>query len=310
MTVTPRTWLVTGASGLFGRAFCEAALARGDDVVGVRHIRALDVPGVREISFRLDKADDVRAFVADVRPDVIVHAAGITDVDACERDEPAAERLHVDATGVLAVAARASGARFVYISTDHLWDGTVCNVTEEEPTRPLNAYARTKLAGEAVALEAAPDGLVVRTNFFGDGPPWRPSFSDWVVSSLDRGDTIRAFADVHFTPISLGHLSEALLDLTSGEISGVLHVAGRERLSKLDFVQRLAAAVGMPGDIVAASVRDAELAAPRPRDMSLDCSLAAAHLGRPLPDVAEGFATLARVVTHAAPNSHDPNEDT
>jgi dTDP-4-dehydrorhamnose reductase len=304
-----RRWLITGASGLLGQALCRHLVGGSREVTAVRHERAIDVPGVRELAVALDDEDAIDDAIDRESPDVVVHAAGLTNVDRCELDEDAAASIHVEATARLAGAAAAKGAAFVLISTDHLWDGSRSMVSEGEPPSPMNAYARTKAQGEQVALAAHPSALVVRTNFFGDGPPWRPSFSDWVLDSLERGDTLRAFGDVYFSPVALKLLCPLLVELVDLRSTGTLHVAGRERLSKLEFAHRLAAAVGLPATgIVAASVEDVDLGAPRPHDMSLDTSLAAARLGRPLPDLDTSIATLERLRARSGRRGARPPE--
>lgn len=286
-------WLITGASGLFGHAMVETLVRRGYSVVALRGIHPVNVPNVRE--FGLDITDEraTREIIAASGAKVIVHAAGLTNVDECERNPKAAQRSHVEGTRNVVAAATDAGARLVYISTDHLWDGTQSFVTEETPPYPINEYARTKLEGERIALQAPMPTLSIRTNFFGNGRPWRKSFSDWILECLASGSALNMFTDAYFTPIALHHLTELLVDLVSRGETGILHVAGSERLSKYDFAVALAKAAGYPqSNIKRASVATYGLAAPRPRDMSLDTSRVARILGRSMPTTAEGIDAL------------------
>jgi dTDP-4-dehydrorhamnose reductase len=288
-------WLVTGASGLLGRDLCERLVSAGHVVVAVRRDHAVDVRGVDDLVIDLAEPGAVSGLVEKTGATHVVHAAAVTNVDACERNELAAHHLHVDVAEELATDAARHGARFVYISTDHLWDGQLAMVSEDTPRAPLNAYARTKAAGED-AVQAAHEGaLVVRTNFFGNGPPWRASLSDWILDGLAKSRQIPAFADVYYTPIALPLLCTILTDVVALDVAGVLHLAGGERISKLEFALALAAATGAPtSGILATSIADADLGAPRPRDMSLDCSRAAAVLGRPMPTVMTSIDAVLR----------------
>ncbi len=170
---------------------CRHLSERGADVTALRHRHPVGLPGVREIVGDLRD----RAFLDSVSGQGgythLVHAAGITDVDACEDDPDSARHIHVEVSGRLAAAAHEAAARFVYISTDHLWDGTRGCVDENEPPTPINVYARSKLEGERAAAAGHPDSLIVRTNFFGEGRAWRPSFSDCIGANLqpDRDGT-------------------------------------------------------------------------------------------------------------------------
>lgn len=285
------TWLITGASGLLGQALARHLVGTGARVCALALRHDVPVSGVETRMIDLADTEALTRIVQEARPAYVVHAAGLTDVDACERDEARALAVHAGVCHTLAHSA--PDARLIYISTDHLWDGTRPMVGEDEPPRPLNAYARTKLAGEHSALESAPGALVIRTNFFGPGCAWRQSFSDWILDRLASGTPIPAFDDVFFTPIAYNLLCPLLLSLVHGGQSGVWHLAGGERLSKLQFALRLAQKFGYPPELIrSGSVNEAGLAAPRPRDMSLSTAKAAAYFGRPLPSIEESFATL------------------
>jgi dTDP-4-dehydrorhamnose reductase len=126
----------------------------------------------------------VDSALRDFQPDVVIHTVGLTSVDGCEADPSLAYRLNVEAANYTARSARALGAKLVHISTDHLFNGTEPWRREEDAPYPLNMYATTKLQAEEVVLQACPDALVIRTNFFGWGTSIRASFSDWIINSL------------------------------------------------------------------------------------------------------------------------------
>ena len=259
----------------------------------LRATHPVGVVGAREIAADIADVDAISGVIAKSGAEVIVHAAGLTNVDECERNPREARRLHAEGTRNVAVAAEQTGAKLVYMSTDHLWDGTRAMVTEDTPPYPINVYARTKLEGETIALQAKTRTLSVRTNFFGAGRPWRKSFSDWIIDRLRDGAALNMFADAYFTPIALNHLIRFLVELVEMDACGPINVAGGERLSKFDFAVMLANAAGFSeNNIRRASISGFGLAAPRPRDMSLDTSRVASLLGRPMPRAADGIATL------------------
>lgn len=298
----PKNWLITGASGLFGHALAQALHREGRIVTAVRATHPVGVAGVREVTGDITDAASIRRLIADSGADVIVHAAGLTSVDECQRSPDAARRVHVEGTRNVTLGAEDAGARLVYISTDHLWDGTRALVDEATPPYPINVYAETKLAGEEIALSSRTHALSVRTNFFGRGRLWRRSFSDWILERLAEGVPLNMFTDAFFTPIALEHLTAFLIALADRRCEGTLNVAGGERLAKYDFAVKLARAAGFdPNVIRRTSIATFGLAAPRPPDMSLATDRAASLLGRKLPTADEGIATL---FTHTAvPNS-------
>ena len=300
-----RPWLITGASGLLGRALSAWLAAQGQSVVALRNKHgAIDHPLVREIACDLTDLELLGGVARDARPSVIVHAAAVTNVDTCETAESQATFLAAEVGRHLARSAFEMGAGCIYISTDQLWDGYAPLVDEHTPLSPINAYGRSKAAGERAVLEQNAYAVVARVNFFGEGPPWRPSFSDWVLNRLRSGEPIDGFQDSFFTPIALHHLCAALARVgdksrhpsTRTAVAGPLHLGGRERISKYAFICRLAEAAGFDSKRIGRKrLSEAGLAAPRPLDMSMRTERAAAILGQAMPDVAAGLATLAAV---------------
>lgn len=288
-----QTWLITGASGLLGTHLCRALASRGHKVVGFHLDHDITVDGILKHRVELLDFAAVNHRIAEIAPDVIAHTAGLTNVDECERNEALAHRLHVEASANIAAAAVRGKARLLHISTDHLWDGTQAMVAEDAAVSPINAYARTKAAAEKAVLMAHNGASVVRTNFFGAGLPWRESSSDWTRRILATGGEINAFEDVYFTPLAVGHLVDILIELAALPVRGPLHVAGSERISKYDFALAVAKAFGLAvNGIKRGSVKQANLLAPRPKDMSLSTKLAASILKRQLPNLQQSIARL------------------
>lgn len=225
----------------------------------------------------------------DVRPDLIVHAAAMTNVDACERNPVLAQRVNCDVLGEIVEYCQLSGSRLVHISTDSVFDGQKeTPYNENDPVAPLNVYARTKLAAESLVLRR-PDAIVLRTNIFG----WRPpggdvSFGEWVLRSLRDGTPLTMFHDVMYSPIATPLFSGVVAQCVKAGLTGLYHAGGGEILSKYQFALKVAEAYGLPtNNVLSISVADKPLAALRPRNMALDSSKLAAALGvGSLPDVA------------------------
>ncbi len=284
--------LVTGGTGLLGINWA-AAMRDRHDVWLATHRHNLSLRGATAIRLPLDSASALAQALDEIRPDIIVHAAGLSNVDDCERDPAAAHAVNAGLAGVVAAVAAERGVKLIHISTDHLFAGARPMATESDAPEPLNAYARTKLEGEHLVAQLCPQALIVRTNFFGWGHAARKSLSDWVLEGLRAGFPLRMFTDVFFTPILAGRLAAAAHQLLDAGASGVVHVCGDERVSKHAFAVRLAAAFGLPpGPIAAGRFADAGLAAPRPLDMSLSNARARGILGRPLGGLDDFFAEL------------------
>jgi dTDP-4-dehydrorhamnose reductase len=278
--------LITGASGMLGAALI-AAFEGEHTCIGFSRAR----PARAAIDWRtgdLSVPGELASVLTEVRPDLIINAAAITNVDACERNPLLAQRVNCDALGEVVEYCQLNGSRLVHISTDSVFDGQkVTPYNENDPVAPLNVYARTKLAAEFLALQL-PDAIVLRTNIFG----WRPSggeisFGEWVLRSLREGTPLTMFQDVMYSPIATPLFASMVAQCLKAGISGLYHAGGGENLSKCQFALKVAEAYGLPTDnVVRISVADKPLAALRPRNMALDSSKFADALGvGSLPDV-------------------------
>jgi dTDP-4-dehydrorhamnose reductase len=266
--------LLTGAAGFLGRRLLSLLLERGFDVAAVFHRRAVDVRHPRLSVVVGDLAE-----VEIPRADLAVHAAAVTDVDACEVDRASCWR-----SNVLATRRVASRLPTIYISTDYVFPGDRGLYREDDLPGPVNFYGLTKLLGEEAVL--ARGGWVVRTSGVYGVAGGKKSFPEAVAERLGRGEPVAAVVDQWYSPTYAGHLAEAVAELLEmGDRPRVLHVAG-PRLSRLEFAVAVAEALRLPRDLVK-PVRMAEMrwAARRPRDSSLDASTARRLLRAPFWDL-------------------------
>ncbi len=286
--------LITGGSGLLALNWACATRGTWDVVLGT-HSRKVALAGVAARPIDLENAGRLTRQFEELAPDVVVHTAGLTNVDRCEDDPALARHVNAELARNVAEAAASRNIRLVHVSTDHLFAGTRSGYREDDTPEPLNEYARSKLLAEEWVKQADPRALIVRTNFFGWGHAGRQSFSDWIVYSLRAGREITMFDDVHFTPILADALAAATHRLVDLSASGTLNVAGDERVSKYEFAKRLAQVFGLTDGLVRrGSVKEVGLHADRPPDMSLDNARARAVLGSGLGRLDDYFFALRR----------------
>ena len=279
---------ITGACGLLG-AHLAAALSARHRVVGFdRH------PwwGTRPIKlYQGDLADAMtrEGFLADAKPDLLIHCAAMVNVDACE-DRPAdAYFANGTLTGLIAQAVP-SHCPVVYVTTDGIFRGDMPLQSETDLPCPRTVYGRSKLQGEWEVQLATERHLIIRTNFFGWSAGLKATSGEWLYRSLVNGEPITLFDDFWFTPVYIVDVVERMLALISGGHAGIFHVGGNERISKYDFAMRLAASAGLStAQVSRGSIADAALSAPRPRDMSLNSEKVASVLGCSAPDCGAGL---------------------
>ena len=265
--------LVTGASGQLGSYVLRHLAGRGAEVAAWTGARSGDLFGVPLRPVDLADAGAVADAFREAHPAVVVHAGALARVADCHGDPARAERVNTRGTALLAELAAEAGARLVYVSTDLVFEGERGWYREEDAPAPLSVYGRSKAAAEPAVL-AVPRAAVVRVSLlFGPGIGGRPSFFDEQVAALRAGRPLTLFADEWRTPLSLAVASGALLTVADSDFTGLLHLGGPERLSRLEMGQRLAAFLGAdPCGIVAVSREQGPAAEPRPRDVALDSS--------------------------------------
>ncbi len=269
------TWLITGATGQLGGHLLDVLARRKRPVRVVAISRsAMAAPAGGEVE-RIDLADHaaLRAVVDRHRPDCIIHAGAMTAVGECHRHPEQAERVNRVATRVLAEAAVACEAAMVFTSTDMVFAGDKAPYRPTDPPDATSCYGRSKVAAEC-DIAGLPGVLTVRIPLlFGMPKTPRPATFARQVAALRAGEPLRLFTDEYRTPLFLEDAARALVALAQSGLGGVLHVAGPERLSRYELIERVARRLGIERpNLQACSRLSIDAAEPRPEDLSLDGS--------------------------------------
>lgn len=234
--------LVVGGTGLLGQHVGRECLRRQHEVHGTyRGPRAPDDPPIAWRRLDIKDSVAVTALVGNVKPDLVVNAAAMTDVDGCERDPDEAKHVNETAAGHLAFATKEVGAAFVHASTDYVFDGT-CPATEETERHPLNVYGETKLLGERVVARAHPHALILRLSavFGWNRISLKTNAVTWILQRLEAGQEVPLFHDQKITPTYAKTAAEVALVLWARNTSGVFHVACADAVSRVDMGRAIA----------------------------------------------------------------------
>jgi dTDP-4-dehydrorhamnose reductase len=288
--------LVTGASGRLGTALLARLIEDGQhDVVAWSRTTGGIVAEVAFRSVDLSNPRAVTEALAEADPVAVIHAGALSSADAVWRDPAQGRAINIDATRQLAEWAGARNRRFVFTSTDLVFDGSRSWNREDDVPRPVLAYGQTKFEAESHVLAIGP-GLVARLSLlFGPSPSGRPSFFDTAMDAMRRGEPRAFFEDEFRTPLDYRTAADALAQLVESDAVGIVHVGGRERLSRLELMQRGAAVLGIDPDLVRPGrLADVSLPEPRPADASLDTSrLAAIVPGLNRPSIEAALRAMA-----------------
>jgi dTDP-4-dehydrorhamnose reductase len=265
----PNTAWITGAGGLIGSYLVKAAPANWK-------ARPLHHGDVDLLDF-----DRVNLLMNVEPPGLIIHCAAMTKNPVCDAHPELAMKVNRDVTVNLAAQAAAQGIRFVFLSTDLVFDGKKGNYKENDAVSPLGIYAKTKAFAEEIVLSNRKQ-TVVRTSLnAGHSPTGDRAFNEEMRKAFAAGQTLSLFEDEFRCPIPAEVTARAIWEIV-GE-SGIFHLCGAERLSRYE-IGRLVAAnhPELNPKIVRGSLRDYK-GSPRSPDTSMDCSKIQAKLSFPLP---------------------------
>lgn len=264
--------LITGGSGLLGSKI--AAVARGKFEVTATCGRNPANPstGCALVPMDITRKQDVSSVMRKFTPDYVIHAAALTDVDYCEDHRDEARKINAEGTRNVAEACKDAGARMIYVSTDFVFDGRKGLYREEDATNPVNYYGRSKLDGENAATSLDSGCIIARLSvLYGWNVKDRPNFVTWLLKEMKERRKVNIIADQWNSPTYADNCAEILLKLLERGKPGVYHASGSERLSRLEFANRIAAIFGLDqGLIKPVFSRNFRQKALRPRDSSLD----------------------------------------
>lgn len=272
--------LVTGREGQLARSLAELG---GADV---------ELAGRPQLDLAI--AGSARAAILAACPALVINAAAYTAVDLAENEEELARRINCDGAGEVASAAREIGAPVIHVSTDYVFDGRAREpYAESAATNPINAYGRTKLAGEDAVRAANPDHLILRTSWLVS--PFGRNFVGTMVKAARERDSLSVVADQFGSPTSALDLADAILAiaraLAGGQRTGLgqtYHLAGAGAASWFDVAvavqQELARLGARSATVDPIATVDWPTPAARPAYSVLDSGKFAHDFGHPMPD--------------------------
>ena len=274
--------LLTGASGQLGVYATDVLLEQGHQVVAWSGRTGGGRSGVTFEPVDLTNGALVETELARADPAAILHLAAISSAEGVRQDLAFARLVNVEATRRLAEWCGDRGRGFVFTSTDLVFDGSNSWRREADRAEPILAYGRTKREAELAVL-AIPTALVARVSLlYGPSRCGRESYFDKTLAGLRQGVPQSMFEDEFRTPLDLLSAARALVGLLELGETGVVHVGGRERVSRYDLIRRAAIALRVAPMLVRPNRRsDTPSVEPRPADVSLDTT----RLAKLLPDL-------------------------
>ncbi len=229
---------ISGASGLIGSNCLSYFRLQNCDVIGTYYSFATPDTHFFD-TLQVDHPDNFA--VVQFAPDIIVHCGALTHVDYCESHPEESYEKTVKSTIQLLELAKKCQAKFVYISTDYVFDGLNGPYHETDTTHPLSVYASHKLEAEQMVVKASADNLVLRvTNVYGDEIRNKNFVSRIVAQCLAKEPlTLKLPMDQYATPVNALDVAKAMYLLLRDQHSGIFHIAGTDFLNRVDLALRV-----------------------------------------------------------------------
>lgn len=299
----PTKIFLTGASGLLGGNILRFLGARADvEACAVQRSETFIIPDAfsnGQTTLALDLASETAVWnvISQWRPDVIIHAAAMTEPAACEWQRDEATLQNVLVTRTLANLAEHFGARLIFISTDLVFDGEKGNYVETDLRRPLSFYGETKMTSEDYIAKTLEDYAILRTTIMlGYSPRGTRSLNERLMLDIANARVPTLFSDEYRSPISAETLAQIVLEFAldeAREATGIFHAVGSERLSRYEIGKKIFERFGVPTERYRAATLDSVVSTPpRPRDCSLDNRKLLSVIKTRLPTMDEVIASL------------------
>ena len=287
--------MVTGAHGFVA----GSVLSQAEGAWEVHAISRSEAPTQRP-SLRWHLCDPLepgrltRLFL-EIQPHAVIHTAAMADIDVCQAQPKLARAVNANFTGTLATLCADTGSRLVFCSTDTIFDGEDAPYSEADVPGPVNFYAETKVEAEQLVNRLGAQAVIARLSLVVGLPVLGAgnSFLPRMIAALKDGRPVSVPAHEVRTPVDVITAGRALLELAAGSHSGIYHLAGHSRVSRLEMAQAVARRFGFAEDLVVAQgAATTPGRAPRPRDVSLDNRKACTLLNTPMQTLDEGLSLI------------------
>jgi dTDP-4-dehydrorhamnose reductase len=288
--------LITGCSGFLGWNICQVARKQWQ-VYGTYLAHPLVIPGVNLSQVNLTNYHELKHLFQAVKPDAVIHGAAASQPNFCQAHPEISQEINVTVSANIAGLCADGEIPCVFTSTDLVFNGLNPPYQETDSVCPVSIYGEQKVMAENAMLSRYPQTAICRMPLmFGSGGPIAQSFIQPMLAKLQAGEELSLFMDEVRTPVSGKTAAEGLLLAVEHHWQGVIHLGGRERISRYDFFRLLVELWELKSAKLKPCLqKDVQMSAPRPPDVSLDSSKAFG-LGYNPPLLTEAIAHLTQEI--------------
>lgn len=266
----PKRLLITGAGGQLGKILAQKATA-SYQVSGTYNQHEIQMNHINFIQTDLTQRNMVDILLKMTRPDAIIHLAAAASPDYCQEHSKRSRKINVEASALLAQKAAERSIPFFFTSTDLVFNGRMANSNEQTKPEPICIYGEQKLEAEQAIMARNPHATIFRlANLIG---PF--GFFQKMLQNLSVGKELCLFTDEIRSFISAEDAADFILDSLEAERQGLWHLGGTEALSRFRLGKIICETLALDANCLIPMkqyLAMGEFSAPRPRDVSLDCS--------------------------------------
>ncbi|MCA9734763.1 MAG: SDR family oxidoreductase [Deferribacteres bacterium] len=263
--------LVTGASGFVGSHVLYHF--NPAQAVGCFHSNTPQPDGYDYVHIDLQSSDSLTEVFHTIQPTHVIHCAAKSNLDWCEKNPHANHRINAEAPVFMASLCKERNVRYLFVSSDMVFDGVKGSYCEDDMPNPLSLYGRAKLAAETGVLEVNPEAVIARIALVYGLPVQKgrgSSFLTWIISRLQQKLEVPLFIDQYRSPVSVNELTFVLRALLFSDYYGIVHVGGAEKLDRMKFGSYVCRVFHFDEALLKPiHLSDMEQHAQRPRDLSL-----------------------------------------
>ena len=277
---------------LGGGGFLGSYISNSTSSDSVIHLssRATVTSGYKPYIFDISQKnlEDLKEYILKQDFECVINCVANANIEDCEKRPDNAQFLNSDLPVFLAETTNISSSRFVHFSTDAVFDGIASFNKESDLAKPQTIYGKSKLHGEDLVMQANPKSLIARVNFFGLSHR-KVSLFNYFYHGLSTGKQLNGYSNVFFTPLYVEDTVAIIQRLIQLDQTGIMHVAGRERISKLEFGRLIGKSWGLDAELISSTEYKSEI--DRALDLSLDTSKLS-RLGIEIPSIEQSLVMM------------------
>ena len=295
--------LILGGSGLLGKKLVEKA-SDSFEVISTFNNHKIEHSKSRTIRIKLpDEFFNLKSLIFNEKPNLIINTIANTNIDYCEQHKTETYLLHVEMNKQIFKLCEDIASKFIFISSDYVFDGKKGDYMEYDKTSPVNYYGETKAIAESIILQN-PINTVLRSSLIYDWDP-QVRFLNFVVDKLRKNENIQAYDDFLTAPIFLEDLVGSIIKAVEKNVSGIYNLAGPSCVTRMDFALAIARKFNFDKNLIEpVSVKSLDLIAERPRNSSLNKTKAEKDLDIKFRSIEEGINEVYKKYKIENPTKH------